>query len=80
MIQMLRWTKPSSVGNVLEVSAPVLGGRVYRNGGRWLPPKFVGKADLGGRLALLARRALLPDKEGTGNGAGRRDLQSLLQC
>ena len=36
---------------VLEVSARVLGGRVSRNGGRWLPPKFVGKADLGGRLA-----------------------------
>ena len=24
-----------------------------RNGGRWLPPKFAGKADLGGRLALV---------------------------
>ena len=23
------------------------------NGGRWLPPKVMGKADLGGRLALL---------------------------
>ena len=23
------------------------------DGGRWLPPKFVGKADLGGCLALL---------------------------
>ena len=38
---------------VLEVSARVIGGRVPRDGGRWLPPKFVGKADLGGRLALL---------------------------
>ena len=39
--------------NVLEVSAPVFGRRLSRNGGRWLLPKFVGKADLGGRLALL---------------------------
>ena len=30
--------------SVLEVSARVIGGRVSRNGGRWLPPKFVGKA------------------------------------
>ena len=37
---------------VLQVSARLLGGTVSRNGGRWLPPKFVGKADLGGRLAL----------------------------
>ena len=34
--------------HVMEVSARVLGGRVSRNGRRWLPPKFVGKADLGG--------------------------------
>ena len=34
----------------LDFSARVLGGRVSRNGGRWLPPKFVGKADLGGRF------------------------------
>ena len=33
---------------VSEVSARVLGGRVSRNGGRWLPPKFVGKANLEG--------------------------------
>ena len=32
----------------LEVSAPVLGGRVSRNGGRWLPPKFLERVDLGG--------------------------------
>ena len=38
---------------VLKVSARVLGGRLPRNGGRWLPPKFLGKADLGGRLAYL---------------------------
>ena len=25
----------------------------FSNGWRWLPPKFVGKADLGGRLAIL---------------------------
>ena len=53
---ILGWTKPSSVcGNfMLEVSARLFGGRsVSRNGGRWLPLKFVGKADLGERLALL---------------------------
>ena len=26
---------------------------MFSSGCRWLPPKFVGKADLGGRLALL---------------------------
>ena len=26
---------------------------VFCNGPRWLPPKFAGKADLGGRLAVL---------------------------
>ena len=36
-----------------EVSAQVLGGKVTRNGKRGLPPKFVGRVDLGGRLALL---------------------------
>ena len=29
--------------SVLEVSAQVMGGRVPLNGGRWLPPKFLGK-------------------------------------
>ena len=38
---------------VLEVSARVLGGRVFRNGRCCFPPKFVGKADLGVRLTLL---------------------------
>ena len=33
---------------MLEVSARVLVGRVSCNGGRWLPPKVVGKADMGG--------------------------------
>ena len=42
---------------VLEVSAR-LGGRLPRNGGRWLPPKCVGKADLGGRLVLLGSDGL----------------------
>ena len=36
-----------------EVSAQVLGGKVSRNGKRGLPPKFVGRVDLGGSLALL---------------------------
>ena len=29
------------------------GGGAFSNGCCWLPPKFVGKADPGGRLALL---------------------------
>ena len=41
------------MGRKFVVSARVIGGRELRNGGRWLPPKFVGKADLGGRLAVL---------------------------
>ena len=38
----------------LKVSAQSTFGKVFfSNGCCWLPPKFVGKADLGGRLALL---------------------------
>ena len=47
-IQLWRWKGPEVCGKfVLDVSARVLGGRSVL---QWLAPKFVGKADLGGRL------------------------------
>ena len=41
------------VENPHQRSRPEFSVEVSRGGGRWLPPKFVGKIDLGGRLALL---------------------------